>query len=477
MVYLFKCDYGHAEGNGWSPVPIIARPANAIPSVVEDRGRALLTVQSIALPTDMAEYVRGRVDRPRRLSLASRPHDPIRPLPGVSDHGENRVLGAGCHSTNSGLGESIKMRRASFAAMVIVLVATAAPGFLRVAQAQPPGNDKAAPPSSRTTESTKVDEELQAIDDRYNRELLQLDLRRLEALGVLAASQKPDRAAITYERLFRLAIAGDLFRNAEAVATRVLEQGSPSPTTHTLAHVVKIVALVDRGDAEGSLRSLRQAVADSTRDRPATEARSALSPSEIIAICEAYYQRLVDGNHFQVARDAFRHVLEQPYDPAVKEFLAGRLRRIELVGKPAPPIQGTDLDGKAFDLAAEKGKVVLVVFWASWSLPNAAQIMWLEQAQDAYHNRGLDVVGINLDVVPNGGPKLETVLPNIRRFLLDYNVPWPTLVNGSGDRDYAKAYGVADIPANVLIGRDGNVVQIDVSRRNLETVLTKHLGP
>ena len=60
-----------------------------------------------------------------------------------------------------------------------------------------------------------------------------------------------------------------------------------------------------------------------------------------------------------------------------------------------------------------------------------------------------------MDVSQNGGQKLETVLPNIRRFLLDYNVPWPTLVNGSGDRDYAKAYGVADIPANVLIGRDG----------------------
>jgi thiol-disulfide isomerase/thioredoxin len=371
------------------------------------------------------------------------------------------------------------MRRASFAGMLVMfLMATASSGTVTMAQAQPAGNnDKTAQPASRTAESTKVDPDLQAIEDKYNRELLQLDLRRLEALGALAASQKPDRAAITYERLFRLAIAGDLFRDAEAAAAKVLDQGSPSATTHALAHMVKIVALVDRGDAEGSLRSLRQAVADSTRDRPATVARAALMPSEIIAICEAYYQRLVDGNHFQVARDAFRHVLEQPYDPAVKEFLAGRLKRIELVGKPAPPIEGTDLDGKAFNLGGEKGKVVLVVFWASWSLPNAAQITWLEQAQDAYHNRGLDVVGINLDVQPNGGPKLETVLPNIRRFLLDYNVPWPTLIKGSGDRDFAKAYGVADIPANVLIGRDGTVVQIDVSRRNLEPVLTKHLGP
>ncbi len=369
------------------------------------------------------------------------------------------------------------MRRVSFAGTVgVSIAAIASLAASPVAQAQAAGQEKAAPPASRVDGPAKVDAELQAIDDKYNQELLELDRRRLQALAQLAASQKPDRAAITYDRLFRLAIAADLFREAEGAARKVLEQGTPSPTTHALAHLVKIVALVDRGAADESLTSLREAVADSIRDRAATEARAALAPAEVIGICEALYQRLVEGNHFKVASAAFRHVLEQPYDPSIKEFLAGRLKRIELVGKPAPPIQGTDLDGKAFDLAKEKGKVVLIIFWASWCVPNAEQITWLEQAQDAYHNRGLDVVGINLDVQDGRGQKLETVLPNIRRFLLDYNVPWPTLVSSPGDRDVAKAYGISDIPANVLIGRDGNVVQVDLSRRNLEPVINAVLG-
>jgi thiol-disulfide isomerase/thioredoxin len=370
------------------------------------------------------------------------------------------------------------MTNATFAgSMAMFLTAIASPGLTPPAFAQPAGQQKTAPAEPKSGNTPKVDAEVQAIDDKYNRDLIQLDQRRLEELGRLAATQKPDRAAATYERLFRLAITADLFRDAEGAAAKVLEKGTPLPATLALAHLVKIVALVERGAALESLKSLRQAVAQSTQERAANEGRAALAPSEVIGICEAYYQRLVDGNHFQVARDAFRHVLEQPYDPAIKEFVASRLKRIELVGKPAPPIQGTDLDGKAFNLAAEKGKIVLVVFWASWCLPNATQVVWLEQTQDAYHNRGLEVVGINLDVGQDRGEKLETVLPNIKRFLLDYNVPWPTLVNGSGDRDYAKAYGVADIPANVLIGRDGTVVQVDVSRRNLEAVLTRLLGP
>ncbi len=317
---------------------------------------------------------------------------------------------------------------------------------------------------------------IQAIDDTYNRQLLQLEQRRIEQLGRLAARQPAPEAAATYERLFRLAIAGDLFRDAEAAAAKVVEQGTPSPATDALAHLVLIIAQVERGAFEQSLQSLHKAIAESTQEKAATVARAALAPAEVIEICELYYQRLVEANQFAIAREAFRLVHEQPYNPAVKDFLAGRLRRIELVGKPAPPIQGTDLDGKLFNLADEKGKVVLVIFWASWNLPGAAQVQWLEQVDNAYQKRGLRVVGINLDAHAESGQKLETVLPNIRRFLLDFNIPWPTLVNGSGERDYAKAYGIADIPANVLIGRDGSVVQVDLSRRNLEPVIARALG-
>ena len=88
---------------------------------------------------------------------------------------------------------------------------------------------------------------VQAIDDAYNRQLLQLEQHRLEQLGRLAARQQPAPAAATYERLFRLAIAGDLFRDAEAAAVKVVEQGTPSPTTDALAHLVKIIAEVERG--------------------------------------------------------------------------------------------------------------------------------------------------------------------------------------------------------------------------------------
>src|SRR5271157_2618164 len=238
--------------------------------------------------------------------------------------------GMGLYAQGLGFYERIKMRWACFAGkMGMLLVAIGSLTLPPVAPGQDTDQDKARPPAPKVAGSAGAEETVQAIDDEYNRQLLHLEQRRLEQLGRLAARQQPALAAATYERLFRLAIAGDLFRDAEAAAVKVVEQGTPSPTTDALAHLVKIIAEVERGAFEQSLQSLRRAIAESTQEKQATEARAALAPAEVIGICEAYYQRLVEGNQFAIAREAFRLVLEQPYSPAVKDFLASRLKRIE----------------------------------------------------------------------------------------------------------------------------------------------------
>lgn len=38
----------------------------------------------------------------------------------------------------------------------------------------------------------------------------------------------------------------------------------------------------------------------------------------------------------------------------------------ERIGKPAPPMRGTDADGVAFQLSDYRGKVVMLDFWADW---------------------------------------------------------------------------------------------------------------
>ena len=362
----------------------------------------------------------------------------------------------------------------SFRSALIGLVAGASLAWWGAARGLSRAQDEPGRPRPKSRlPVVEAGETVQSINDDYNRKLLQLEQQRLERLGQLAARQAPRDAAETYETLFRLAIANNLFREAEPVAEQVLRStSSPSPVVHFLAQTINIIAEADRGAYDESLASLRRVIGEKAqRARPAEAPAALLDTPSLLAICGAYYQRLLQGDRFDIARKAFQLVHEETSNPAVKEFCAARLHQLNLVGKPAPPIQGRDIDGKPVSLSDFKGQGVLVVFWASWCLPNAAEIAWLDQVYETYRNRGFRILGINLDPLQEGGTKLDTVMPNIRRFLMDHNVRWPNLVNGTGAQDYARAYGVTDIPSNVLIGRDGTITHLDVSRKNLDQVI------
>jgi peroxiredoxin len=318
----------------------------------------------------------------------------------------------------------------------------------------------------------------QAINEEYARQLLQIERQRLQRLMQLAASQPPKEAAETYEQLFRLAIAANLFTEVEPAAKVVLKdlQNAP-PVIQFLARTIDIIASADRGAYEESiadLRSLNRSVSARTANGEAPA--GALDTSALLAIFDAYYGRLIQVDQFDAAKSAFRFVIDESDNPAVKRYCASRLTQLDLIGKPAPAIEGTDLDGKKVSLAEHKGNVVLVVFWASWCMPCSAEVAWLNQAYSNYRSRGLRVIGVSVDTMQSDSPKLETLMPNIRRFVIDHNIRWPNLVNGQGATDYAKAYSVADIPANFLIGRDGNVSQLDVTSKNAELAIGRSVG-
>ncbi len=118
---------------------------------------------------------------------------------------------------------------------------------------------------------------LQSINEDYTRQLLQLERQRLDRLGKLAAHQPPNQAAETYEQLFRLAIANNLFRDAEPAAQQVLKSTQVQlPIVQFLARTVDIIGSADRGAYEESLAELRTLLATASKpDRPGEAASAA----------------------------------------------------------------------------------------------------------------------------------------------------------------------------------------------------------
>jgi thiol-disulfide isomerase/thioredoxin len=67
------------------------------------------------------------------------------------------------------------------------------------------------------------------------------------------------------------------------------------------------------------------------------------------------------------------------------------------VGRAAPALIVPQLDGRLFDLAALRGKVVIVNFWATWCSPCRAEMPRLDAFYRRYHGRGLELLGLSVD--------------------------------------------------------------------------------
>jgi cytochrome c biogenesis protein CcmG, thiol:disulfide interchange protein DsbE len=115
---------------------------------------------------------------------------------------------------------------------------------------------------------------------------------------------------------------------------------------------------------------------------------------------------------------------------------------IEL-GKAAPNITGTTLDGKAFDLASLRGHPVLVNFWGPSCVPCRDETPLLAMLAARHAADGFIVVGVLTD---------DPIEP-ARQFAAAYGASWPTVIDPGAV--LKAAYHVVGRPQSFYVDRNG----------------------
>jgi len=119
-----------------------------------------------------------------------------------------------------------------------------------------------------------------------------------------------------------------------------------------------------------------------------------------------------------------------------------------LVGQPAPEFELDLLSGGRFRLSEQRGKVIVLDFWASWCGPCMQAMPQVDGVVHEFADQGVELVAVNLQ------EPAEQVRATLERLRLQPQVALDI------DGVVAGQYAATAIPQTVIIHRDGTVARL-----------------
>ncbi len=120
------------------------------------------------------------------------------------------------------------------------------------------------------------------------------------------------------------------------------------------------------------------------------------------------------------------------------------------VGRPAPPLRLPLAGGGEVDLAAYRGTVVLINFWATWCTPCRTEMPAIERAYQEHRDAGFEVLGVDV----------QEREADVQAFLREVGVTFPSAIDLTGEA--VRAYRATALPTTFFVDRLGVVREVRV---------------
>ncbi|WP_158795630.1 TlpA disulfide reductase family protein [Pedobacter sp. L105] len=157
--------------------------------------------------------------------------------------------------------------------------------------------------------------------------------------------------------------------------------------------------------------------------------------------------------------DSFPEIVKNSYyGKAVMEQIAKR--KVGVPGAMAAEFSTVDINGKPLKLSDEKGKYVLVDFWASWCVPCRKSNPHLKELYALYKDRGFEIIGVASD---------DKTPDAWRAAVKKDGLPWKHVLQGLkmgangilvSDKatDIGYKYNISGLPTQVLVDPAGKII-------------------
>jgi thiol-disulfide isomerase/thioredoxin len=171
-------------------------------------------------------------------------------------------------------------------------------------------------------------------------------------------------------------------------------------------------------------------------------------------------------------RQRFARGAERFPDTYWGKMSTGAICQLDSIGKPFE-LDFTDaITGRAVSLQQDyKGKIVVVLFWASWCPDCNAEMPQWKALYEKYRPRGVEFVGVSLDEPESAGG-----LESLKRYVASRQIPWPQFYQGNRfDSTFSQRWGVSATPTIFIVDASGNLA-VTSAPADPEPAIIEHLA-